>query len=176
MTTDYKKVDNGDRNKAGSYNEINEDKRNTSGNSSRADATTINSSTTNTDTKKNDRWEYFSDTPEGGINGVADLSYLTNATHITDDGTGSTSSSGTETANNTTNTGAYGETSTNTNDKAGSNSSNEVIRNTEDYLHHVVGKTGGVSYSKLLKDYRDTFINIDMMIIKDLRDLFMNVW
>ena len=144
LTTDYQKVDNGNRDKTGSFSE----------NGSSTLDTTVN------DARKNDHWDYFSDTPEGGIDGVADNSYLTNARHITDDGTGSTSHT-------------EGE---NINEKTGNNNSNEVIRNTEDYLHHVVGKTGGVSYSKLLKEYRDTFLNIDMMIIKDLRDLFMNVW
>lgn len=188
LTTDYQKVDNGNRDKTGSYSETNEGERNSNGTSTRTENATINTSvngntdTTVNDAKKNDHWEYFSDTPEGGINGVADLSYLTNATHITDDGTGTTSTTNsentttTETTNETTNNGATTDTTTNTDEKVGSNSSNEVIRNTEDYLHHVIGKTGGISYSKLLKEYRDTFINIDMMIIRDLRDLFMNVW
>lgn len=34
----------------------------------------------------------------------------------------------------------------------------------------------GTSGSKLLRDYRDTFINIDMMVIRDLEHLFMMVW
>ena len=183
---------------------------------------------------KNDHWEYFSDTPEGGIQGltasgaVGDLNYLTTATHITDDGTGShtsvnennsteTNSDSSKTENGVGNKDANGNkngtedigatidkitnsaTSTtgdkrgsqtintdgdiNSNalkagndDKNGSTNSNEIINNTEDYLHHVIGKTGGVSYSKLLNEYRDTFLNIDMLIIKELKDLFMNVW
>ena len=160
LTTDYQKVDNGNRDKTGSFSE--------NGNSTDELESTDSFSTTVADARKNDHWDYFSDTPEGGIDGVADNSYLTNARHITDDGTGSTS---TTTGSNTTNSERNG-----VNEKTGNNTSNEIIRNTEDYLHHVVGKTGGVSYSKLLKEYRDTFINIDMMIIKDLRDLFMNLW
>lgn len=46
----------------------------------------------------------------------------------------------------------------------------------ESYLQHVYGKGRGVSFSKLLKEYRDTFLNIDMMIIDDLKDLFMLIW
>lgn len=49
-------------------------------------------------------------------------------------------------------------------------------RDTESYLQHVYGKGRGVSFSKLLKEYRDTFLNIDMMIIDDLKDLFMMIW
>lgn len=45
----------------------------------------------------------------------------------------------------------------------------------EDYLEHVYGFEGG-SASKLLKEYRETFINIDMMVINDLEELFMQLW
>ena len=38
------------------------------------------------------------------------------------------------------------------------------------------GKTGTETYSEMLQKYRDTFINIDMMIIDDLREMFMMVW
>ena len=34
----------------------------------------------------------------------------------------------------------------------------------------------GTNGSKLLQDYRDTFINIDTMVIRDLEHLFMMVW
>lgn len=45
-----------------------------------------------------------------------------------------------------------------------------------DFLRHIVGKEGSASYSKLLQEYRETFLNIDMMIIRDLRDLFMQIY
>ena len=47
---------------------------------------------------------------------------------------------------------------------------------TESYLEHVRGKGGGVSYSAMLQEYRETFLNIDMMIIDDLEPLFMGLW
>ena len=47
---------------------------------------------------------------------------------------------------------------------------------TSDYLEHVAEKRGESSYSAMLQEYRDTFINIDVMIINELSDLFMNVW
>ena len=47
---------------------------------------------------------------------------------------------------------------------------------TEDYLETVLGKQSGGSYSKLLMEYRDTFINIDMMVIDNLSDLFFGLW
>ena len=53
---------------------------------------------------------------------------------------------------------------------------NHDINTTEDYLQHVKGKRGGISFSKLLLEYRTTFINIDMMIIEELSDLFFGLW
>ena len=156
LTTDYQKVDNGTNNKTGSFSE--------SGTSSESGSDTI--SRTDTNVNKNDHWDYYSDTPQGGINGLANNTYLTNARHITDDSTGSSSTvSGTSTNSKTGNTSKNGNTT-----------DNATIRNVEDYLHHVAGKTGGVSYSKMLTEFRDTFLNIDMMIIGELKDLFMNLW
>ena len=188
LTTDYQKVDNTNRDKEGSYGEtvgrtetIEKNETSTYTGSGETDGSR-NATTTDADAKKNDRWEDFSDTPEGGINGVADLSYLTNARHVTDDGTGSTSTSTVaETIdNNTSETGTTnnnGVTTIRDNiSKSGNTADNETIKNIEDYLHHVVGKSAGVSYSKLLEDFRRTFLNIDMLVIKDLSDLFMNVW
>ena len=148
LTTDYQKVDNGNKNRTSETNDTGTYSDNT-------DSETNNAI-------KNDHWEYFSDTPEGGINGVADLSYLTNATHVTDDGTGSTSTSESATTGETT--------------RDSVTTGSEVIKNVEDYLHHVSGKSGGASYSKLLNEYRETFLNIDMMVIGNLSDLFMNIW
>lgn len=148
LSTDYKKTDNGGHSKSGSFSET--------------DGSSGSISRTTQDAQKNDHWDYYSDTPQGGVNGLANNTYLTNARHITDDGTGSTSTtSGTDSS---------------TVEKSGSNSETGTINNVEDYLHHVVGKTGGASYSKLLSEFRDTFLNIDMMIIGELKDLFMNLW
>lgn len=52
---------------------------------------------------------------------------------------------------------------------------NLIAHNTNEYLDHVKGNTG-YSYSKLLNEYRDTFLNIDMQIIDELEELFMYVW
>lgn len=88
-----------------------------------------------------DRWRYYHDTPQGGVNGIASLKYLTEAER---------------------------------NDDTSKNASD--YKNTEDYLEHVRGKRGDKSYSKMLQEYRDTFLNIDMLIIDRLSDLFMLVY
>lgn len=51
-----------------------------------------------------------------------------------------------------------------------------TYEDTETYVQHVFGKSKGMTYSKMLEEYRKTLLNIDMMIIKDLEDLFMMVY
>ena len=78
----------------------------------------------------------------------------------------------------------------NTNDRGRSNvevgSNNETVNDirmdnristtTDEYLQRVSGKSGGISYSAMLMEYRETFINIDEMIIEELHDLFFGLW
>ena len=97
----------------------------------------------------------FSDTPQGAITNIENESYLTNATLIKDTDTNTTNTDGNSTTQNTETTG---------------------ITNTDNWIETVVGKQSTVSYSKLLQEFRDTFLNIDVMIINDLSDLFMNLW
>lgn len=69
---------------------------------------------------------------------------------------------------------------TSTNHKEGSTSSNtsgsENINGTDQYLDHVYGKMGGATYAALLQEYRETLINIDMMVINELEVCFMNIY
>ena len=97
----------------------------------------------------------FSDTPQGAITNIENESYLTNATLIKDTDTNTTNTDGNSTTQNTETTG---------------------ITNTDNWIETIVGKQSTVSYSKLLQEFRDTFLNIDVMIINDLGDLFMNLW
>ena len=60
-------------------------------------------------------------------------------------------------------------------DSGSSNSSGSGNSN-DDYLENIKGKRGGENYSDMLKKYRDTFLNIDMMVINELEDLFFNLW
>ena len=59
-----------------------------SGTSTKSGGYTDASSYANND--KLDRWDEYSDTPQGGLTGIAEHNYLTNARHIKDDTTGST--------------------------------------------------------------------------------------
>ena len=208
-------------------------------------------------TPKNIRWELFSDTPQGGINGitadndsVANNTYLTTAKKTTDDGTGSTiartlNQTGTigdsggkdattdveergtiadagskdyttdveergtiadvgskEFTNDVKETGTIGDSGTKqfTNDveergtvkddgtkeytsdtkETGTitDSGNKNVRatNLNNYIDKVVGKRNSMSYSKMLQEFRDTFLKIDEMVIKELANLFFGLW
>ena len=51
-----------------------------------------------------------------------------------------------------------------------------TVSNSEEYVERVLGKRGTVSNSKLLKEFRETFLNIDRMVIDELNDLFFGLW
>lgn len=50
------------------------------------------------------------------------------------------------------------------------------VKNLNEYAEKVIGKMSGVSYSKMLNEFRSTFLNIDAMILKDLEPLFFGLW
>lgn len=150
------------------------------------------------DVNKNTRWDTYSDTPQGSLQNVYNEAYLTNARKIVDDGTGTTHNTTTTFGKKVTetDTGTVGHSGSKSNtgtQKNGGTSKNtgtvtdsgtrgltsgstEEVSTTDEYLEHIIGKTGGTSYSKLLLEYRETFMNIDMMIIDDLSDLFFGLW
>lgn len=139
---------------------------------------------TDSNAPKNTRWDIYSDTPQGGLTNVENETYLTNARKIVDDGTGSLTtynSTDTETRN-LTRTGDENETRNRNNtinddnERNSTNTRTRNLRDIEDYIEHIKGKSAGASFSKLLQEFRDTFLNIDMMIIKDLNDLFFGLW
>ncbi|MBO7734548.1 MAG: hypothetical protein J6S67_18430 [Methanobrevibacter sp.] len=172
LTTDHNKELNGTRNENGSFSE--------NGNSETDSTTNDNSTVTNNgtdtlvDNNKNDHWDLYQDTPQGGLVGIRQENYLTNVRHITDDKTGSTATNTNNSTENRDRT-VNGNTETNTN-RNGNNTKNGTLKDIEDYIEHIQGKTGGVSYSKLLQEFRNTFLNIDVKIINDLSDLFFNLW
>ena len=196
LTKDYRKTLDGNRNENGSYSDRGNYTENTTDNTTKHtdDDTTKDIDTTDStdmtntliDGEKNDHWDIYSDTPQGGLNGVRTEEYLTNARHITDDKTGSTS---TTTAEGTVNTQGTEETNrdidstenrtgnkTGNNTKSGNETKDSSINDIEDYIEHIKGKTSGVSFSKMIEEFRKTFLNIDVEIINNLGDLFFNLW
>ena len=113
--------------------------------------------------RNDDWWSLYSDTPQGGVNGIigaeddpsiARNGYLTNATHHLsgeDDGYSDTTD--------------YGRTTGGTSNVVGNG----------DYAEHVYGYRGR-NPSKSLIEFRNTFLNIDMMVLEELEDLFFQLW
>jgi hypothetical protein len=117
--------------------------------------------------------DLYSDTPQGAITGLENENYLTNARKITDNVT----SSGSEDTNTTrTIDNDYTENMTANGTKTGTNKVTETSNTTEDYLETLIGKQGSSTYSKMLMEFRDTFLNIDMMVIDEFKDLFFGLW
>lgn len=114
------------------------------------------SGTNNTDTLNR-----FSDTPQNSMDtqGIADSVPLTTVTKVNEDNTTTNESTDTLTRNDT---------------KTGNGTEN--INNTDKYIETVKGKQGTENYSSLLKKFRETFLNIDMMIIEDCSDCFFTLW
>jgi len=115
-----------------------------------------------------------SDTPQGGLIGVDDMEYLsdyektirtgdnTNSNHHTDLGSGTS---------NETNTGTVSDARSKTDNRTiGINA--ETV---DDYLEHIYGYAN-YSPSKLIDEWRETFLNIDKMVINELSKLFMGIW
>ena len=65
---------------------------------------------------------------------------------------------------------------TNDTDKTNNTTDEKIINNLDDYLENVSGKEGTETYSEMLIKYRNTFLNIDMQVISDLEELFMQIW
>lgn len=123
--------------------------------------TDSNSNNTRSDNFKTDSTDngknLYSDTPQGALTGVENGEYLTNATLT--EGKATQTNTGTQTNAGTsqmTNSGSFG--------------------NTEHYTESVKGKRNGQTYQKMIMEYRETILNIDSMIIDELKDLFMMVW
>lgn len=137
----------------------NTNNRDTTENESGKNDGTAKSNTNGTRNSNDDAWNLYSDTPQGGLNGVADMTYLTNATHSYGTGTESTTS---ETNASNSNTDSRNKTGT--------------YKTVDDYIEHIAGKRGTQTYASMLKEWRDTFLNIDAMVLEECEDLFMGLW
>lgn len=109
-----------------------------------------NTTSSNTDGNTN-TWSYYSDTPQGGINGLDTNDYLTNATH------------------NVGTDGTISRLNGATSDKETGDGTRKDL-----YVDIVSGYEG--NQSEMLLKFRETFLNIDMMIINELKDLFFTLW
>ena len=126
---------------------------------------------TQTDSGTSSEVNKFSETPQGGLTGLENNTYLTDARMIngtkgntrTDNLTENVQENHADTVNKT---GSEARTINDTQNKSGSNQFTEQVQ----------GKWGGRTYAELLQQYRDTLFNLDVMIIGEFKDLFMNIW
>lgn len=188
-TTKQDATENGKTEKTGSVDDNTHTE--TSDNQNSESTTNIQNTTGSTSKEQlgasKTHYDKYSDTPQGSLQNVQNDTYLTNARMIndTDSQTGETTVSGNDTSKGTTtansNTDGTNNTERNvsTNDseeKSVSQNLNKNLNSIDDYIEHVKGKNGGVSFSAMLNEFRTTFLNIDMQIIDELSDLFMNLW
>lgn len=168
----------------------------TSDSTNTADSTTENTST-NTGTSSNgtDAWQTASDTPQGTLSDLETNTYLSNAVHnkgsadakteTNADSTGK--SNATTTANatatdttettSTTNTTATAKTEENKNQSSDQTQNDNTNRDTtENYVKTVIGKMGSQNNAVLFNDIVKNLINIDEMIINELKDCFLLLW
>ena len=139
----------------------------------------------------NTNYDMYSDTPQGALTGVENGNYLTNARKVTDAGTNTSATDttgatkgnakiedeNTETSKGTNTIADKREETVSGNDTRKTSSVSAGTSNsTEDYVMHVFGKSAGANYAKMLKEFRDNLLNIDMDVIRDLADLFMLIW
>ena len=94
---------------------------------------------------------------------VIDDTIGTNDTTTSTSGTGTNKVDNLETGTTKTTTGNTGSSTENTNQN-------------EQYTESVIGKQGGASYSKMLLEFRETILDIDSLILKDLEPLFYGLW
>ena len=154
------------------------DSTTTSSNSQYSDSkTTESDGTLNVSSEadnSNTNWDLFSDTPQGALTRVEDGTYLTTAKKNSDEGSSTSTQDNTE-HNEGTESGSGSSSSSGSVGYTRNKGDSDVLNTTEDYLEHVLGYEGS-SASKLLKEYRETFLNIDMMVINDLEPLFFQLW
>ena len=127
-------------------------------------------------TATNGTTDKYSDTPQGSLQwiDVTNNSYLTNA-RVTDTNGNNTYNDTTNTTRSNTGTQNTETTGTNTGTQTTGNIQNNGITDTTaDYWETIKGYTSS-PIDRIFK-YIEIFQNIDAMIIKDLKPLFMGLW
>ena len=132
---------------------------------------TSNSNTTSNFEEDNTQRTLYSDTPQGSLSNVDNETYLTNATKVIGNKTNESNVDDVTDSTNKTESENVNSEKLKTNTKESS-----TMKNTEDYLEHVKGKQGTLSFSKMLLEFRETFLNIDNMILEELSSLFFGLW
>ena len=164
---------------------------------------TSTSTTTSSASNNSSNDSFTSDTPQGSLSDVKAGKYMTNASIGTSTGSTSGNDKNDTTSNSTvSNTGTVSNAGTDTvtdnrtltktgtvkNDSANSTTSDSTLSKTgtvvndssdsrtDAHTETVTGYEGSPTYAELLKKYSNEIINIDLMIINELSDMFMQIW
>lgn len=126
-----------------------------------------------------DSTEKYSDTPQGTITNLSNDTYLTNAT-ISNGHNNQNNNEVDQTQSadqtQTTQNAQKSNTETDTHNKINQSTSADLQNNSsiDNYIEQTAGR--GVAGADLILKLRETFINIDEMVINNLHDLFMLLW
>lgn len=156
---DYTKVINGGTVDNGTENGT--DNR-TNNYTSNADS---NSYVTDTDDNTINKLDAVSDTPQGALTDLINNAYLSGATKSETTEDKNSTSSGNSHQSSTNNGNSYGNYNTN------KNRSIDLHRE-----ERVKGKMSYASKSKMVQEYRKAILNVDMMVIEELEELFMLIY
>lgn len=96
-----------------------------------------------------------SDTPQGSLQNLESNEYMSDATL----------SDTTQDVNSNTKSNSNSKSNSDTNAKS-----------TEEYAEHRWGKEGTTTYISMVNEYIEKMKNIDAMLIRELEDLFMQIW
>ena len=131
--------------------------------------------TNNNTTDTNNNLIKVADTPQNSVSSVTGLStnWLSQVTQQEGNGTNKlTGSQNTTTQNTQKSDGSLNETV----DTTRSGTDKNEINSTDEYIEHIAGKMGTGSYSKAIAEVRANIINIDLLLISELQDLFFGLW
>ena len=168
-------------------------------NVNRSSDTETNNNGTNTSVGNERKINQYSDTPQNGLSNVVEGQYLTSAdvndtekqdvNQNTNEGTEHNESEDSAVRQYNTN-GVENETgrSTENENNVSSRNENENINENENenesgsnnnagvWEEIIKGKIGEKTYAKMIMEYREAILNIDKMIIDELKDLFFYLW
>lgn len=122
----------------------------------------------------NSNLQKYTDTPQGSVTDFLNGKYLTNATE--DNGSNSNTEVHSGNVENTK-TGTVDNVHNSTVDNVNKSNINKTYNSTDEYIENVKGKmNSSKSYSQIVQEFRQTILNIDMMIIDELSELFFKLW
>lgn len=172
-------------NVTGKNQQITDSENNQINNSKQQTATSANSvgesvgNSTSTDKNKN----VASDTPQGflSINSIDNNTYATTAEMTKAESINNSKATSNNSENGITDQTTADETKATANSESNATTETDTANKTtsndfENYVNHVVGKSEGETYSEMLIKFRETFLNIDMMIIDELKTCFMMIY